>query len=167
MSSPEHKQLIWNLIKEVKVGMLITEDNDTKASLHGRPMSLVQDAYDGTLFFYTHKDAGKVYEVANEKKEVCITFADPSDQVYVSLSGHAKITHDQKLIDKYWSAGVSAWFPEGKEGGNVAMLEVKIYKGEHWNTDENKLIQLFEFTKAQINDETPEIGEHEKFDATK
>jgi general stress protein 26 len=163
MSSPEHKALIWNLIKEVKVGMLTTLDSDNKDSLHARPMSLVQDAYDGTLYFFTSKSSGKVYEVQNEKKEVCITFSDPSHQVYVSMSGQAKLTQDKALISKYWTDGVAAWFPNGKDDSDVAILEVKIYKGEHWNADENKLIQLFEFTKAKLTDEIPEIGENEKF----
>lgn len=30
MSSPEHKQFVWNLIKEIKVGMLVTEDQDNQ-----------------------------------------------------------------------------------------------------------------------------------------
>ena len=28
MSSPEHKQKIWNLIKDIKVGMLVTKDDN-------------------------------------------------------------------------------------------------------------------------------------------
>ncbi|BBI60897.1 hypothetical protein HSBAA_22030 [Vreelandella sulfidaeris] len=34
MSSPEHKQKIWGMIKDIKVGMLVTLDNDTPA--HGQ-----------------------------------------------------------------------------------------------------------------------------------
>ncbi len=167
MSSPEHKALIWDLIEKVKVGMLITKDDDAKGSLRARPMSLVQEAYDGTLYFFTSKTAGKVYEVEEEKSEVCITFSDPQKQVYVSLSGRAHLTKDQSLIDKYWSKGVAAWFPEGKNDPEVALLEVKIYKGEHWNTDESKLVQLFEMAKSNVMDETPDIGENEKFGSSK
>lgn len=54
MSSPEHKQLIWSLIEEIKVGMLVTHDTE-KNNIRSRPMSLVQEEYDGTLFFYTDK----------------------------------------------------------------------------------------------------------------
>ncbi|WMX17216.1 MULTISPECIES: pyridoxamine 5'-phosphate oxidase family protein [unclassified Aureispira] len=165
MSSPEHKALIWNLIKDIKIGMLTTQENDTKDSLRARPMSLVQDAYDGTLYFFTAKSAAKVYEVKEEKKEVCITFSDPKNQVYVSLSGKAEVTQDKDLINQYWNKGVSAWFPNGRQDGEVAMLVVKIYKGEHWNADESKVVQLFELVKANLLDERPEIGEHEKFGA--
>lgn len=163
MSSPEHKSLIWNLIRKTKVGMLTTLNGNEKNSLHARPMSLVQDAYDGTLYFFTSKSSGKVYEVTNDEKEVCVTFSNPSEQVYVSLSGQAKLTQNKELISKYWSDGVAAWFPDGIDDPDVAILEVKINKGEHWNADESKIIQLFEFVKAKLTDEVPEVGEHEKF----
>ncbi|MGB3465096.1 MAG: pyridoxamine 5'-phosphate oxidase family protein, partial [Cyclobacteriaceae bacterium] len=120
MSSPEHKALIWNLIKDVKVGMLTTVSEDNDGSFHARPMSLVQEAYDGTIYFFTHKNSAKVFEVVTEDREVGLTFSEPSNQVYVSLSGHAKVTQDTELIDKYWNPGVAAWFPEGKNSRDVA-----------------------------------------------
>ncbi len=163
MSSPEHKQKIWNLIKDIKVGMLVSKENNESDRLRARPMSLVQDAYDGTLFFYTDKNDAKVYEVESDR-DVCLTFAEPKDQVYVSLTGKAKVTHDKDLIEKYWSPWVGAWFEGGKEDPNLAILEVKINKGEHWNAEENKFFQLFEIAKANLIEEaTPNIGEHEEF----
>lgn len=43
------------------------------------------------------------------------------------------------------------------------MLEIKIDSGEHWKADENKLNQLFQLAKADLTDESPNIGENEKF----
>ena len=43
MSSPEHKQKIWNLIKDVRNGMLTTRHGD---ELRSRPMALVQDEWE-------------------------------------------------------------------------------------------------------------------------
>ncbi len=161
MSTPEHKQFIWNLIKEIKVGMLVTEDDDENV-LRGRPMHLVQDAYDGTLYFYTSKNASKVYEI-KDHRDVCITFSDPGDQVYVSLSGKAHLTQDRELIDRYWNPWAEAWFENGKEDADVAMLQVKINKGEHWDADESKLVQAIEIAKANVTESTPDLGENEKF----
>jgi len=163
MSSPEHKQLIWNLIKDINVGMLITKETDDEESLRGRPMSLVQEAYDGTLYFYTSKKDAKVYEVEKDR-DVCMTFSDPENHIYVSLTGKAKITQDEDLIDKYWNSRVAAWFENGKEDPNLAMLKVKINKGEHWDSTNNKLVRLFEMTKAKvIKSATPNLGENEEF----
>ncbi len=163
MSSPEHKKFVWNLIKKIKVGMLVTEDQDDNESFRARPMHLIQDNYDGTLYFFTSKKASKVYEVKDGQKEVCITFADSNDQVYVSMSGKASINSDRKMIEHYWNPMANAWFEGGKEDPNIVLLEIKIYKGEHWRTEDNKLVQFFELAKSQLTDETPNIGENEKF----
>ncbi|MEJ2005328.1 MAG: pyridoxamine 5'-phosphate oxidase family protein [Cyclobacteriaceae bacterium] len=161
MSSPEHKQFIWNLIEKIKVGMLVTEDED-ESVLRGRPMHLVQDAYDGTLFFYTSKKSSKVFEI-RDNRDVCITFSDPDNQVYVSLSGKAQLTQDRELIDRYWNPWAEAWFENGKQDPDVAVLKIKISKGEHWDADENKLIQAIEIAKSNVTSSTPDLGDNEKF----
>lgn len=66
MSSPEHKQPIWNLINDIKVGMLVTKEKSGDDSMRARPLHLVQDDYDGTLYFYTPKDNAKVFEIKED-----------------------------------------------------------------------------------------------------
>ncbi|MEX2514377.1 MAG: pyridoxamine 5'-phosphate oxidase family protein [Cyclobacteriaceae bacterium] len=163
MSSPEHKKLIWDLIKDIKVGMLVTQDENADGTMRARPMSLVQDAYDGTLFFYTSKSDAKAFEIEQDR-DICLTFSNPKNNVYVSLSGKAKISEDQQLIDRYWNPWVSAWFKNGKYDPDLGMLQVKINKGEHWDSKNNKFVQLFEMAKSNlIKSSTPNLGENEKF----
>jgi general stress protein 26 len=161
MSSPEHKQLIWNLIKDIKFGMLVTSEVDG-GSLRSRPMTLVQDDYDGTLYFYSSKHDGKAFEIERDR-DICITFSDPAGQIYVSLSGKANLTTDSELIERYWNKYVDAWYPEGKEDPTLAMIEIKIESGEHWKTDKNMFVQLYKMAKANLNDTQPDLGEHESF----
>ncbi|MDP3535961.1 MAG: pyridoxamine 5'-phosphate oxidase family protein, partial [Halomonas sp.] len=67
-------------------------------------------------------------------------------------------------IDKYWNSFVGAWFPEGKDDPDVALMEVKVQMGEHWKAKENKAYQLYEIAKANLKkDATPNLGENEKF----
>lgn len=160
MSSPEHKQKIWKMIKDIKVGMLVTLDGDTPRA---RPMHLVQDEYDGTLWFFTRRSAEKVSETISDH-DVCISFSDHEKGVYVSLSGKARLIDDKALKEKYWNPFIAAWFTEDKNDPEVALLEVKIEMGEHWNASESKAFKLYEFAKANIKkNATPNIGENEKF----
>ncbi|MBA2780286.1 pyridoxamine 5'-phosphate oxidase family protein [Billgrantia kenyensis] len=160
MSSPEHKQKIWQLIKDIKVGMLVTLDDDVP---HARPMHLVQEEYDGTLWFFTRRSAEKVAEAAGGH-DVCLTFSDQEHGVYVSLTGKASLTDDRELIEKYWNPFVAAWFPQGKHDPDVALLEVHVQMGEHWKAKESKVFQLYEFAKANIKkDAIPNLGENQKF----
>ena len=160
MSSPEHKQKIWKMIKDIKVGMLVTLNNDTP---HARPMHLVQDEYDGTLWFFTRRSAEKVFEMESDH-DVCLSFSDQEDGVYVSLSGKANLTDNRELIEKYWNPFVAAWFPDGKDDPDVTLMEIKVQMGEHWKAKESKTYQLYEIAKANLKkDATPNLGENEKF----
>ncbi|WP_404364274.1 pyridoxamine 5'-phosphate oxidase family protein [Marinobacter sp.] len=157
MSSPEHKQKIWNLIRGIRTGMLTTLHGK---ELRSRPMYLVQDKYDGTLWFFTDLHAEKVFEV-EEDNDVCVAFADPHEDIYVSMTGTGCVTRDKKLIDRFWNPFVADWFPEGKDSENVGLLEIHIDKGEHWNTDTSKMVMFYKM--ARDRNEMPMLGEHEKF----
>lgn len=159
MSSPEHKQKIWNYIEKIKVGMMVTEDGQ---DMRARPMHIVQKDYDGRLWFFTRASAEKVTETKQDR-HVCISFSDPHDGVYVSMSGTARLTQNQDLIDKYWNPFVAAWFEEGRDDPEVALLEIKVHKGEHWDSKDSKVVQLYEVAKANMTEKEPDLGENEKF----
>lgn len=159
MSSPEHKQKIWNLINDIKNGMLTTRHGE---ELRSRPMVLVQDEYDGTLWFYTDLESEKVFELEDDN-DVCVSFSDPQEHVYVSLTGTGRATQDKALIERYWNPVIAAWFPEGKESPNVGMLEIKVTKGEHWNSDSSKMVKSIKTATAKMKGDKPDLGEHEKF----
>lgn len=50
MSSPEHKQKIWSLFKDIKIGMLTTKEEGGN-QLRARTMTLAQEAFDCTRHF--------------------------------------------------------------------------------------------------------------------
>lgn len=160
MSSQEHKQKIWNIIKDIKIGMLTTYDGE---DIESRPMQLVQDDYDGTLWFFTKKSSETMVS-ATESKATALIFSAPSQDAYVTMSGRVSISDDQALIDKFWNPEIAAWFENGKGDPDVALLQVKISHGEHWIADKSKVFQMFDIVKANLTDKAPEdMVEHEKF----
>jgi len=162
MSSKEHKEKIWNMISDIGVGMLVSLEGD---DLYGRPMQIVQKEYNGTLYFYTSVDSEKTDQVLRNSS-VCITFSCPNKKTYVSMTGTATINSDQKLIEKFWSPFVSAWFPEEKTSPNCKIIEVKIKSGAHWDSELSSLEYLYEVGKANLTQTTPASSksiEHESF----
>lgn len=159
MSSQEHKEKIWGFISEIGTGMLTTLHGQ---ELRARPMHLVQKKYDGTLWFFTDLKSEKSFEI-DKDQDVCVSFSDSHKDTYVSLTGTAKLVDDTELISQLWNPFIAAWFPEGKGAPNVGLVEIKIHKGEHWNTENSKVTQFYSMAKANAKDETPDIGEHEKF----
>lgn len=159
MSSQEHKQKIWNLIKEIKVGMLCTQ---VGTALHSRPMHLVQNSYDGHIWFFTSFNSEKVFEL-NRDNQVNLNFADIKSETFVSLSGKARLSKDRQKIDELWNSFVGVWFPEGKSSSDVALIDLHVYAGEHWDSASSKLIQIYEIAKASVTHTMPDMGENEKF----
>ncbi|HUH37397.1 MAG TPA: pyridoxamine 5'-phosphate oxidase family protein [Spongiibacteraceae bacterium] len=160
MAHKSEDQEVWDLIKDAQVGMLITRDG---RSLRARPMQLVQKNYEGKIWFFTRVASEKVLEALGEDV-VCLTFSEPRHNTYVSLSGVARLSYDRKLMDGLWNSFTNAWFPEGVESPDVALLEIEVYQGEYWKPDENKILRAYELAKANYRHQLPDIGKNQKFD---
>ena len=133
------------LIKDVKVAMLCTVEPD--GCLRSRPMMTQKTEFDGRLWFFTGLDSSKVNEVGREH-QVCVAYANPDDQIYVSVSGTAQITRDRQKIEQLWNPVYKAWFPQGLEDPNIALLFVDVDKAEYWDAPSGRLVQLAGFVKA-------------------
>lgn len=159
MLKSEDTKKLWSLIKDVKVGMLVSHDD---THLRARPMHITQDEFDGTLYFFTKRKSDKVAEIKKDH-DVCVAFSGTDEDSYVSCSGVANIIRDQDLINDMWNPFVGAWFPEGKEDPNVALIKIDVYMAEIWDTDKSDMVQLYEIAKANLTDSKPDMGENKKF----
>ena len=149
---------LWSLIKGIKVGMLVTQGDDL---LHARPMHLVQDSFEGTIWFYSSDQSGKIDEI-HHGRDVCLTFEDHGNETYVSLTGTSEITRDRAIIDRYWNPFISAYFPGGKDDPALCLLKIDMNAAEYWDTTSSRMVQLFKFAKANITREPPHMGDHRK-----
>ena len=164
MSTPTGQERIAKLgalIKDIRVAMLTTVEED--GSLRSRPMATQTTPFDGTLWFFTEKSAPKVHEV-EEEAHVNVSYAKPEDQLYVSVSGTARVVEDRAQIEALWHPMLKAWFPEGKDDPNVALLRVEVQKAEYWDSPSSKVVQLFGLAKALATGERydGEGADHEK-----
>src|SRR5688572_10975348 len=98
-------------IKDVKIAMLTTVEAD--GTMHSRPMQTQQSDEDGSLWFFTGYESGKTSEIKNDS-HVNLSYSDPDDNLYVSVSGTATVTRDKAKIDELWNPIMKAWFPGGK-----------------------------------------------------
>src|SRR2546421_1567661 len=91
---------LGKLIKGIDFAMLSTVCPD--GTIHSRPMSTQQVEFDGDLWFFTGLDSGKVHEIRNDQ-HVNVSYADPKDNRYVSVSGRATIVRDREKAKQLWS----------------------------------------------------------------
>jgi len=149
---------LWSLIRSAKFAMLVTEDGP---HLRGRPMAASQTGFDGSLWFFTRASSHKVAEVGGDSR-VCVTYAEPDRQDYVSFSGRASLVRDRAEIDSRWSELLKAWFPDGKDDPDIALLHVAVEQAEYWDSPNSRIVQLYGYAKAALTGEPPKLGENRK-----
>ena len=153
---------VGELIKDVNVAMLTTTAED--GSLRSRPMATQKEkdeTFTGSLWFFTSDDSGKISEIYHNR-HVGLSYANPSKNIYVSLSGIATVVHDRAKAAELWSPLLKAWFPGGLDDPSLALLHVNVTYAEYWHVASGKMVILFKEAKAAITGEPPKIGEHNK-----
>ncbi len=146
-------------IENIKVAMLTTREADN--SLRSRPMSLAHMDNSGCLWFFTNEFTPKADEVYLNP-DVNVSFTDIANQLYVSVSGEATLSHDTEKMKLLWNPILRSWFPEGLEDPDLALICVTIRQAEYWDAPASKMAQMIQAVKNAITGD--EIGEHRKFD---
>ncbi|WP_010216020.1 pyridoxamine 5'-phosphate oxidase family protein [Sphingomonas sp. PAMC 26621] len=123
----EIKETLWKKMADSPYLMVGKADG----SSHSEPLmaQLDKDLVD-TLFFFTGKDN----RLADGGK-VMAQFVSKGHDYFACMSGTIRQDNDKGMIDKLWSKQVEAWFPEGKEDPNLALLRMDIDSAELWETD--------------------------------
>lgn len=162
-SNHAHQQAIETLrevIKGVKVAMLVTETSD--GSLRSRPMVTQGTEFDGELWFFTDVGSAKVFEIESER-HVNISYADPSHDKYVSVSGLASLLNDRAKIRELWNPLAKAWFPGGPDDPQLTLIRVRPTAAEYWDRTSGTLVSIAGFFKAAATGKRlQEPGKHEK-----
>jgi general stress protein 26 len=149
---------VWELIDDIGVCMLTSKAG---SDLRARPMHAMTDRDAGEIAFFTDVRAHKDDEVA-AAPEVCLAFAKPNSNAYVSLSGTAVVSNDRSAIKAHWSEMAKTWFPDGPDDQNIRLLVVTPHAGEYWDGTANPLVVAFEVAKARAKHERPDLGENRK-----
>lgn len=157
--TPAHETL-WKLIKDIRFGMLT--HRTASGMLHAHPLTTQNRSIDehAELYFFISK-SGELYERLLTDGEVNVSYADPGEDSYVSLSGQTRFVDDVVQKERLWSPAAQAWFPGGHTDPDLALLAVRIRHAEYWDVKESKMVQLFKMAKAAITGEPPrDLGEH-------
>jgi general stress protein 26 len=148
------------LVKAIDFCMLTTIDEG--GDLHSRPMSSNGDIdEDGDLWFFTNASSHKVSEIAKLPK-VNVSFADPDNQRYISVSGTAQLVRDRAKIDELWRPEFKMWFPEGKNDPEIALLRVTLEKAEYWDSPSSTIGYALSFVSSLVTGKEPDLGENRK-----
>jgi general stress protein 26 len=93
---------------------------------------------------------------------VSVSFADPDNQRYVSISGTAQLVRDRKKIDELWRPEFKMWFPNGKDDPDVALLRVRTEQAEYWDSPASTIGYVLNFVSSLVSGKEPDLGENRK-----
>ncbi len=155
----EEVQKLSELIKDIDFGMLTTMDED--GSLRSRPMSVNGKVeFDGDVWFFTYGNSHKVLEAKNHP-QVNVSFSDIKNQNYVSLSGTAELVRDKSKIKEMWLPELKAWFPDGVDTPDIALLKIHGQKAEYWDGPSSMISHAVALLKGMAG-QSADIGENRK-----
>ncbi len=155
----ERIKKLSEMIKDIEIAMLTTAEPD--GTLRSRPMATQKFEFDGDLWFFTRASSPKVDEIEQEHR-VNVSYAAPDKQRYVSVSGRARLVRDKSKIKELWSPVLKAWFPEGLDDPDLALLKVSVEQAEYWDSPSSTVAHLVGFVKAVATGTTYQPGENEK-----
>lgn len=162
MSSKTDQQTLWDLIKDIKFGMLT--HRHANGELHSHPLTTQNKSDDegANLYFFISRKSELGQRIPHDGN-VNVSYADPGDDSYVSVSGTAAIVEDQAKKDALFTSMAEAWFPGGATDPDLALLKVAIGHAEYWDVTDSKMVQLAKMAKAAITGEPPKnLGEHKE-----
>src|SRR4051812_2460849 len=97
--SPELAKLA-SLVRQMKIGMLTTIEPD--GSLRSRPLETLEIDGEGRLWFFTLASSPKSAEIEAHDRQVNLSYADPRDEDYASISGTARLVRDEQKMRTLW-----------------------------------------------------------------
>lgn len=168
MSQPTDRnqniEKLREMVKDIEFAMLTTAEAD--GTLRSRPMATQQIKEDGDIYFFTHATSPKVDEVQRDQ-HVNVSYANPEDHRYVSVSGMARLVRDRKKIEELWNPVLKAWFPDGLEDPDLALLKITVTQAEYWDSPSSTVAHVLGFVKALATGQTYQPGENEKLNLAK
>jgi general stress protein 26 len=154
---PANIDRVWEIIEKVGVAMLTTRFDD---GLRARPLEARPDHNTGVIWFVTDLRSAKEHEIEAEH-DVGLVFIDHKDKAYLSITACAEVRRDHAKAAEIWKSTDNAWW-NGPDDPNVCLLRVRPITAELWDGPASAAVAAFEFAKARITGEKPNLGENRK-----
>jgi general stress protein 26 len=148
---------VWDIVEAVGVCMLTTR---FPGGLRARPLEARPDRAAGLIWFVTDAHSGKEQEIEAEQ-DVGLIFIDSRQNAYLSITARAQVLDDHAKARAIWKSTDGVWWT-GPDDPNVCVLRVEPVTAELWDGPACKAVAIYEFAKARLTGEQPNLGENRK-----
>jgi general stress protein 26 len=157
MTEEPHHKRIWDVIERVGVAMLTTR---FPGGLRARPVEPRPDRTTGLLWIVTDLRSGKEHEIEAEH-DVGLSFVDAEQKAYLSLTARAEVLTDHAKAAEVWRFTDNLWW-NGPDDPNACVLRVVPITAELWDGPASRAVVTYEFIKATLTGDKPNLGENRK-----
>jgi general stress protein 26 len=157
MSEHDQPSRVWDIIERTGVCMFTTH---SPHGLRARPLEARPDRGAGLIWFVTDLRSGKEHEIEVES-DVGLVFIDPDAKAYLSITARAEVCRDHNQAAAIWKSTDNVWW-RGPDDPNVCVLKITPLTAELWDGPASKAVAVFEFVKARLTGEQPNLGENRK-----
>jgi general stress protein 26 len=157
MAEQDKTERVWDIIDKAGVCMLTTHSD---GGLRARPVEPRPDRQAGLIWFITDLRSGKEHEIETEH-DVGLVFIDHAEKAYLSLTARAEVLRDHAKATEVWKSTDNLWWP-GPDDPNVCVLRVRPLTAELWDGPASRAVAMYEFAKARLTGEKPNLGENRK-----
>jgi general stress protein 26 len=145
---------VWDLMEKMSICMLTTHDGE---QIRSRPMGAYVKRAEDAVYFLADSRRHKDDEIMRNPN-VCLAFAD--GQNFVSVTGHATVSHDRSKIRDLWSVPAKAWW-DSPDDPNISVLRVTPDDAEFWETP-GKVVSTVKMLTAAATSTRPDLGQNRK-----
>jgi general stress protein 26 len=146
----------WDLMKKIGFAMLVTRDGD---KLRARPMSAYLERDENAIYFLTDARRHKDEEIARNPG-INLSFANASDQKYVSVTGTAVVSNDRAKIKELFSTPAKAWWSSADDP-DIRVLKITPDDAEFWDSP-GSVISYVKMAAAAMTGSRPDLGDNRK-----
>jgi general stress protein 26 len=126
-------------MKEIDICMFTTLTS--RAGLNSRPMSNNRDVtWKGDSYFFTFEKSKKIKEL-EANPNVILNFEGKSD-LYMNVSGKAKLIRDKQAFADHWVPDLDRWFQDGIDTKGLVLIHVKGTKIHYWQKEKEGEIKV-------------------------
>lgn len=158
MKNKDDIDRVWEIIEKIGVCMLTTQ---FAGGLRARPLEARPDREAGLIFFVTDVHSAKEEEIKSAP-DVGITFIDPDDKAYLSITGRASLMRNVEKTKALWRKTDEVWWPDGPSSADVSLLRIEPITAELWDGPASAVVTAFEFAKARLTGQEPNLGQNRK-----
>lgn len=129
MPSPQELETrFWTSLKSdmtMMVGLVGVDDG------HMRPLTAQIEYERGPIWFFSSKQTALVGELAGPRRAIA-TFTSKGNDVFATVHGRLRVDNDRRVIDALWNSFVAAWYKDGKNDPDLALLRFDADNAEIW-----------------------------------